>query len=116
MNTNRDDRRAARAARVDRTVSEVAWYTPEIATGAAAAATAATVWPPAAILSAGAAAWIAVDRVRIARRNHAAKAKAAAMRDERDQLAADDTDHADVAGVADTAEQDGRSDGWEVSA
>lgn len=115
--TNRGSgKRAARAARVDRAVSEVAWYTPEVATGVAAAMTAATVWPPMAVVSAGAAGLIAVDRVRIARSNRAAKRKAAAMRAERD--GADQTDQtADSADDGTEApESAGSADGWEVSA
>lgn len=104
---NRDDKRAARAARVDRAVNEVAWYTPELATGLAAAATAATVWPPMAVVTAGAAGWIAVDRVRIARANRTAKHRAAARRAECDNTTDDREDNA-------TAPESG--DGWEVSA
>lgn len=108
--TNRDDKRAARAARVDRAVSEVAWYTPELATGVAAAMTAATVWPPMAVVSAAAAGWIGFDRVRIARENRAAKRKAAAMRAERDR-----TDEADQS-ADDDVEAPESGEGWEVSA
>lgn len=113
--TNRDDKRAARAARVDRAVSEVAWYTPELATGTTAAMTAATVWPPMAVVSAGAAVWIAADRVRIARSNRAAKAKAAAIRAEQERAALNAADEPADDGD-ETPDSGGHAEGWGVSA
>jgi len=92
MNTHHNTRgKAGRSAagkgstRLDRAVTEVAWYTPEL-TVAVATGGAATVWPPFALATVAAVGWIATDNVLRVRSNRAAKRKAARIRADQARL------------------------------
>lgn len=58
---------------IDRAVSAVAWYTPELATAGASAGAAVTVWAPFGVVSAAVCGWIVSDQVLAARRTRAAR-------------------------------------------
>lgn len=83
--------RACHPTATDRALTALGWYTPELTGAAITAVTAATVWAPLGLISAVLGARIALDRVRLARRN-------------RQVTTATATNHADTS--ADTAQRD----------
>lgn len=94
---------------LDRAVSGLAWYAPELITAGVAAAAAATVWAPLGFVSVAVGGWIATDRIVTARRNGAAR-KAARLRADQERLdqAADTTQPLPLADA-------GEGDGLEVA-
>lgn len=61
--------RACHPTTKDRAITALGWYTPELTGAAITAGAAATVWAPLGLITAALGARIAVDRVRLARRN-----------------------------------------------
>lgn len=93
--------------RLNRAVSAVAWYAPELITAGVAAGAAVTVWQPLGLVSVAVAGWIATERALLFRRSRALR-KAARLR----------ADQARLDRAADTQPlpriKRGR-DGWEVA-
>lgn len=71
---------------LDRAVTEVGWYTPELTGAVVAAAVAATVAPWALLMSASLLGWIAVHRVLTACRNRKTRTKARRLHADQERL------------------------------